>query len=212
MPTVARHHLGRGACLLVVAALMAGCADGEVAGDAGTPVPATSTAATAAGTTSAPAATTAPAASGPAPTAPAPAEDAPAPTAPAAPAPSAPAPGGVTSGPDVAAVRLTIQGYLSAFADGDGASACMFLTPESQQQFVAAVRADVGATTCADAFSEVADQAPDSVRSAFRDAPVTDVVVDGRRARGVVTVAGRSNTVTLEKRETQWMISNPPGS
>ncbi len=218
-----RHHLTRGACFVAATVLVVGCGDGEVAGDAA--VPATTTAAApATAPTSTPTVTTMPTAPAPgtptgapatAPAAPAPspapAGTAPPATAPAAPAP-APAPSGVTSGPDVAAVRLTIQGYLTAFADGDGASACALLTPESQQQFLAAVRTEVAATTCADAFSEVADQAPDALRSAFRDAPVSDVVVTGNRARGVVTFAGRSNTVTLEKRQSQWMISNAPGS
>jgi hypothetical protein len=118
----------------------------------------------------------------------------------------------VTTGPDVEDARGVIQAYIDAFVAADGQRACDHLTAESQQAFLDAVQGQVTASTCADAFTQVAQQVPQDQREAFGAANITDLTIVGDSASGVLTVQGISNGFTLVRVAGVWKIANLPGS
>lgn len=110
------------------------------------------------------------------------------------------------------AVRTVIVRYVGAFANADGATACALLTQESQQAFLNEVKDLSDATTCADAFSQVTGQVPESERVDFGRSEVTDVRVSGDSAVATLSLQGVANTVLLSRTGGRWLIANLPGS
>lgn len=190
------------AAALAAAALTVAACGSEV--ESSTQAATTAPLATTAPVPTAPATVTAPVATTPTvPTATAPAATAPASTPPASTGPAT---------ADEQAVRDAIQSYVDAFVNADGARACGLLTQQVQQAFLSQVQSQVDATSCADAFSKIAQLATDEQRSAFRDARITGVRVSGDSATATIAVAGISNQVQLQREDGAWRIANLPGS
>lgn len=130
-------------------------------------------------------------------------------TAPATTAPPVTTPGGS----DEEAVRAAIQGYITAFLGGDGATACALLTPASQAKFVADANAQgLPGSDCATLFGQIAAQVPEATKDLVRAATVGPVTVTGNTASGTVTVAGQQSPFTAERAaDGRWLLAEALG-
>jgi len=188
--------------LLAAAALAAGCGSDEVD-------PTTQAAQTAPLTASVPAVTTAPPATVPT----TPTVTAPVITTPATTPGTTTTPATTPADPgDEQAARQAIQDYVDAFVAADGDKACALLTPQVQQAFLEAVRSQVNASTCAEAFSAAAGQASEEQRNAFRNAEISGLQVSGDTASGTLTVQGIAAQFQLQRLDGAWKVANLPGS
>ena len=103
-------------------------------------------------------------------------------------------------------VKSIVTTYLTALADGDGATACAVLTDGQQQAVVgAAAAAGVSSGSCARVLGGIAATLDAGAKSKLREARVTSVSVHGSRA--IVRVAGGSAAAELEKRSGRWLIA-----
>jgi hypothetical protein len=106
------------------------------------------------------------------------------------------------------AVRETATAYAKALADGDAKEACDLMSREAQIQIVAA-RTPAGGHDCPTTMRNVARSLDDSVRRALRDYKVTNVVINGDRARvegdGVLGPGSRPYV----KQGDRWLVAGP---
>jgi len=125
-------------------------------------------------------------------------------------------PGG--SAADRAAVEATFKDYLGNLADTDGAGACAAMAPSLQRQMLAVMKQEgagavVNGKTCGQVLDFVAGQsaAYQRVASSLRKATITDIVIDGDRARyhWKITVGGKTVASRGEATRTagRWLIS-----
>jgi hypothetical protein len=117
-----------------------------------------------------------------------------------------PTPGG---GDQDTAVKATVDGYVRAFAAGNGKAACDSLT-EPAQQAVAGLGKKIGANDCPSAMVKTRQIGGTEVRSIAKKIRVRKVDVDGGRARVTLRAAGQDSVAELERTEKGWKISSLP--
>lgn len=100
-------------------------------------------------------------------------------------------------------IGATVETYLTAVADGDGATACAQLTPGAQSEVVE--KAPSGAKTCADAIGSESRSISPSYRSVLLAAIVSNVQVNGGLA--TATVQGAPATLSFTKVGGRWLIN-----
>lgn len=108
------------------------------------------------------------------------------------------------SGSDSAAVTKTMKTYISAVADGDGATACGQLSRTASQQLVTAA-SSAGYKTCGSAVHMISAKLPASTKKLLHDAQVVDVHVNGRGASA--KFKGGSRAARLRKSGGRWYIA-----
>lgn len=121
------------------------------------------------------------------------------------------APAGTASPEDEAAIRAAIQEYIDAFVNRDGEKACALMKPEVAEAFLEAVKDQVAASDCADAFEKAAASGGDQLGEQFKQAKVTAVAVEGDNATAQVAVLGTTVPILMERIDGQWKVANMPG-
>lgn len=117
-----------------------------------------------------------------------------------------PTPGG---GNQETAVKAAVDGYVRAFAAGNGKAACDSLT-DSAQQAVAGLGRKIGARDCQSAMEKTRQIGGDEVRTIAKKIRVGKVDVDGGRAKVTLHAAGEDSIAELERTEKGWKISSLP--
>jgi hypothetical protein len=117
-----------------------------------------------------------------------------------------PTPGG---GNQDAAVKATVDGYVRAFAAGNGNAACNSLT-DSAREAVAGLGKQIGARDCPSAMVKTRQIGGKKVRSIAKTIKVRKVDVDGGRAKVTLRAAGQDSVAELERTEKGWKISSLP--
>ena len=117
-----------------------------------------------------------------------------------------PTPGG---GDQDTAVKATVDGYVRAFAAGNGKAACDSLT-DSAQQAVAGLGKKIGAKDCPSAMEKTRQIGGSEVRAIAKKIRVRKVDVDGGRAKVTLRAAGQDSIAELERTEKGWKISSLP--
>jgi hypothetical protein len=105
-------------------------------------------------------------------------------------------------------VADTVQTYLSALAEGDGAEACNQLTGEEAGRVFeeeATMLPELGASSCADALSKLGETLGGEGKQTLERAETTNVKVDGDSA--TAELVGGTKTVHLRKVDGRWFIS-----
>jgi hypothetical protein len=129
------------------------------------------------------------------------------------PATTAPPTTTASSGADEEQVRAAVNGYIQAFLNADGTTACNLLTPSSQQEFVDQARQQgLTGSSCAELFTAIARQVPENTKGILRSATVGSVTVNGDTATGTIEVAGTSSPFTAERQsDGRWLLSEAIG-
>jgi hypothetical protein len=117
-----------------------------------------------------------------------------------------PTPGG---GNQETAVKAAVDGYVRAFAAGNGKAACDSLT-DSARQAVAGLGEKIGASDCPSTMEKTRQIGGDEVRSIAKKIRVHKVDVDGGRAKVTLRAAGQDSIAELERTEKGWKISSLP--
>jgi hypothetical protein len=107
----------------------------------------------------------------------------------------------------------TVQTYLSALAEGDGAEACDQLTGEEAGRVFeeeATMLPELRVSSCADALSKLGDTLGGEGRQTLEGAETTNVKVDGDSA--TAELVGGTRTVHLRKDDGRWFISGGLGA
>jgi hypothetical protein len=107
------------------------------------------------------------------------------------------------------AVKATVDGYVRAFAAGNGKAACDSLT-QSAQEAVAGLGKKIGANDCPTAMVKTRQIGGSEVRSIAKKIRVRKVDVDGGRAKVTLRAAGQDSIAELERTEKGWKISSLP--
>jgi hypothetical protein len=118
---------------------------------------------------------------------------------------------GTASPEDDAAIRAAIQAYIDAFVARDGEKACALMKPEVAEAFLEAVKDQVSADDCADAFEKAAASGGDDLGELFKQATVDSVAVEGDQATAQMTVLGTSVPIRMERIDGEWKVANLPG-
>lgn len=118
-----------------------------------------------------------------------------------------------STGSDEDQVRAAVTGYIQAFLNSDGATACSLLTPASQQRFLSeAQQQGITGGSCAEVFTSIASQVPEATKGILRSATVGTVTVSGDTATGTIEVAGTSSPFTAERTPGgPWLLSEAIG-
>jgi hypothetical protein len=114
--------------------------------------------------------------------------------------------------PDPEQVTEAVTEYAHAFGDGDGEKACDLLTPAARDQFTARVSSLVGTRDCAEAIGKLQAVAGPNVTGPFREAKVESVMVTGDKATARILAGGATESVALEKRDGEWLLTKAPGT
>lgn len=118
---------------------------------------------------------------------------------------------GTASPEDEAAIRAAIQEYIDAFVARDGEKACALMKPEVADAFLEAVKGQVEAEDCADAFEKAAATGGDDLASLFEQATVDSVAVEGDTATAQLSVLGTTVPIRMERIDGEWKVANLPG-
>lgn len=102
--------------------------------------------------------------------------------------------------------KAPVEAYLSAFARGDGAGACAQFSGAYKRQFLASYMdgfSELGATTCPEVVTKLSSSLGSDEVGQLAEAKAT-AKVNGDRA--TVTVAGGTNTATVQRIDGHWLI------
>jgi hypothetical protein len=119
-----------------------------------------------------------------------------------------PTPGG---GNQDAAVKAAVDGYVRAFAAGNGQAACDSLT-DAARDAVAGLGKKIGAPDCPSAMEKTRRIGGKKVRAIAKTIKVHKVDVDGGRAKVTLRAAGQDSVAELERTEKGWKISSLPSA
>ena len=119
-----------------------------------------------------------------------------------------PTPGG---GNQEAAVKKAVDGYVSAFARGDGKVACESLTSAARDAVVG-MAGRVGATDCPSAMQKTRQIGGAEVRKVAKQIRVRKVDVHGGTAKVTLRASGQDSVAELERVGDDWKISSLPRS
>lgn len=114
-----------------------------------------------------------------------------------------------TEGNQEPAVKAAVDGYVRAFAAGDGKAACDKLT-ESARQAVIGMAERIGASDCPSAMEKTRQIGGSGVRSIARNIRVGKVDVNGGTARVTLRAMGEDSVAELEKVGSEWKIASLP--
>lgn len=113
---------------------------------------------------------------------------------------------GATSSTNASTPSATVKTYLSAAANGDGATACSVVAPAAQNEALKLARSQgIKASSCANLFSQLKAAMNAAQRSTLRNAKVSSVIVRGNTA--TVRLKGGTTPATLEKSDGKWLIT-----
>ena len=105
-------------------------------------------------------------------------------------------------------IAQTVQMYLAALANGDGAKACDQLTGQQARAVFEGMvlqLPELRATSCADALSKLSGSLGADEKAALGGAETTNVRVDGDSA--TAELVGGTKTVDLVNADGRWLIS-----
>ncbi len=114
--------------------------------------------------------------------------------------------------PDQEQVTTAVTDFAHAFGKGDGKKACALLTDAARNAFVTRIASLVGTRDCAQAIAKLPGLAGPNVTGPFQTATVSKVTVTGDNATAVLTAAGHSAQVTLQKSDGDWLLTHVPGT
>jgi hypothetical protein len=120
--------------------------------------------------------------------------------------------GGGSKGSDQQQVSAAVTDFAHAFGKGDGKKACSLLTPSARNTFVTRIASLVGTRDCAQAIAKLPGLAGPNVTGPFQTATVSKVMVSGDNATAVLTAAGHTAQVTLQKSGGSWLLTHVPGT
>ena len=120
--------------------------------------------------------------------------------------------GGGDKGTDQEQVSTAVTDFAHAFGKGDGKTACALLTSGARTTFVTRIASLVGTRDCAEAIAKLPGLAGPNVTGPFQTATVSKVMVSGDNATAVLTAAGHSAQVTLQKSGGDWLLTHVPGT
>ena len=104
--------------------------------------------------------------------------------------------------------KSAVQGYLDAFAKGDGKKACDLMTDLTRQQFVTRVKLLARTTDCAKAVTALKPV----MAVALKGSKVNQVRVVGNDASATVRAGKRESTTVLHKENGKWKVTAGPGT
>ena len=107
------------------------------------------------------------------------------------------------------AVKQAFDGYVSAFAKGDGTGACDRLTGKAQAAVVR-VGSRIGASDCPSAMAKTHEIGGSDMAAIARRIRVRKVQVDNAKARITLDAAGEDGIADLEKIGDDWKIASLP--
>lgn len=120
--------------------------------------------------------------------------------------------GGGDKGSDQEQVSTAVTDFAHAFGKGDGKKACSLLTTGARNTFVTRISSLVGTRDCAEAIAKLPGLAGPNVTGPFQTATVSKVTVSGDNATAVLTAAGHSAQVTLQRSDGDWLLTHVPGT
>ena len=120
--------------------------------------------------------------------------------------------GGSDKGSDQEQVTAAVTDFAHAFGKGDGSKACDLLTPGARDAFVTRIASLVGTSDCSEAIGKLPAVAGANVTGPFQTATVDSVKVNGDSATARLNAGGHSATVTLQKRDGDWLLTHVPGT
>jgi hypothetical protein len=120
--------------------------------------------------------------------------------------------GGGDKPSDQEQVSSAVTDFAHAFGKGDGKKACALLTGSARTAFVTRIASLAGTRDCAEAIGKLPGLAGPNVTGPFETATVSKVVVTGDNATAVLTAAGHSAQVTLQKAGGDWLLTHVPGT
>lgn len=99
-----------------------------------------------------------------------------------------------------------VKTYLTALANGDGATACGALTPALESQELKLARSQgIKVSSCPNLVSQLRAHITSAQRAVLLNAKVNRVTVQGSTA--TVTVKGATQPTTLTKSDGKWLIA-----
>ena len=107
------------------------------------------------------------------------------------------------------AVKAAVNDYVYAFATGNGAKACGYLTDGAKKAVVDAA-GRVGASSCPAAFEQTLNLGGKKVKAAARKIRVRKIDLDGDGARVTLRAAGQDSVADLQKVGGKWKIASLP--
>ncbi len=114
--------------------------------------------------------------------------------------------GSSSSSHNASTPSTAVTTYLTALANGDGATACGSLTPSLQDQELKLARSQgLKASSCPDLVSQLKAHITSSQRTLLLNAKVSRVSVQGSTA--TVTVKGATHPSMLTKSDGKWLIA-----
>jgi hypothetical protein len=120
--------------------------------------------------------------------------------------------GGGDKGSDQQQVSTAVTDFAHAFGKGDGEKACSLLTSNARNTFVTRIASLVGTRDCTEAIAKLPGLAGPNVTGPFQTATVSKVTVSGDNATAVLTAAGHSAQVALQKSDGDWLLTHVPGT
>jgi hypothetical protein len=112
---------------------------------------------------------------------------------------------------DEPAVRQAVEGYFTAFANGDGQRACARLTGDVREQFE-----ERAGTSCDQAIRSVLEAIPKELRSILTAVRITEVAVSGDQATARLETDSPyvskdpDSPIKLRLEGDEWLISSTP--
>lgn len=111
-----------------------------------------------------------------------------------------------SSNDNASSPATAVKSYLTAIANGDGATACGALTPSLQEQELKLARSQgIKTSSCPNLVSQLKAHITSAQRKVLLNAQVSRVTVQGSTA--TVTVKGATHPTTLTKSGGKWLIA-----
>ena len=115
-------------------------------------------------------------------------------------------------GPSKDDAKTTVQDYLAAIVKNDGQKVCSLMAADTRAEFVTRMQLATNATQCPQAVEQRRKDTSSKAIAVLKQAKVTAVKVNGKRA-SVTVKSGRITTTTRLKAEgDHWRVTGAPGS
>ena len=109
-------------------------------------------------------------------------------------------------------VEATLNSYVDAFVDGDGAKACSLMSAQTRTQFTNRVKLITKTSDCGKSIETIRKQAGPTVLAALKKTEVSDVKVDGDTASAKLTSGANTSRAQLRKEGGEWRVTAVPGT
>ena len=110
------------------------------------------------------------------------------------------------SASDETAVKKAVKGFYNALADKDANKACNSISKQGQEEITAATRRTGKKQTCPQVFRLFLSFSTSGIKQA-KNIKVSDVKVDGKKAKASVSLGSRKSPVALVKEGGDWKLS-----